>query len=342
MICQAIKYRRLSALLFLLVITLLTNSAGAQTEEFGRSLKVEYRQTSSHPLPFQAVRLQTVWRNVGKKTLNIKILPDRAFQIAYVTPAEGLVKSRPRGSLIIWPRNNTSHTHLDYKNTITSPFRPGEELSASFAIAAYWKSFEYLHSFFPKEGRYVSRVKVYDYKSPPILIQIYEPKGNDYEIYRMLLEDKKLAGAMLCPSAVPHPDTIPKIKEIIRRFPKSSYTDYAHYALGRRIFKGDLDTTSHPLKKLPYKQRMEAIAHLKKINFKRFAYAPLALGMLRKLLVATYNNREAKKIALQLDTDYEDAFFRLLDLAHRLTREEWKKLNPRKPHKPRNKSRKKK
>ncbi len=113
---------------------------------------------------------------------------------------------------------------------------------------------------------------------------------------------------------------IPPLRKLIADHPKSSYADYARFALARWLFydkeHGNIELAAKAMKELDHEH---------------FAYGDYSLSLLREILKGMGSRDEAERVAARLDKAFPDSPQRLEDLALRVSQEEWNKLNPRKP-----------
>lgn len=121
---------------------------------------------------------------------------------------------------------------------------PKESDSISQACAAEWSfergSFRDGRPLFPRAGTYelrhsytVPRENEFRVLEANVLVRIAEPMGSDHTIYESLRKDAKLAEAMMSPVHASDLETTTKLRELVERFPTSSYADYARFALAR-------------------------------------------------------------------------------------------------------------
>lgn len=192
-----------------------------------------------------------------------------------------------------------------FQNQQAEPWflEPGERMSVSDPIAAQWQNrrgwipFDKVEALFSKPGvysiKYTCRVAgstvlyVEKQPDPEVVVEstldivVREPKGDDKIVCDLLAKNPVLAATLMMAinippdlygKPVPDPAVIPAIKNIIEKHPKSSYADYAHFALARWH--------------LTQNKNADAIAELELIQAHDWAYQPNVLVMLRKLLEA--------------------------------------------------------
>jgi hypothetical protein len=153
---------------------------------------------------------------------------------------------------------------------------------------------------------------------------VSEPKdGTDIAVYRLLAANPDLAWTFLLPitTRFDRPDTR-LLERIVRDYPKSSYTDYARFALARAYVGGTFDAST-----APDTAKEAAIALLQKIDYKTFAHGPSALILWLK--IAPEKDRD--RIRKQLDTEFADSFEWLAEQAESMTPDDWEKLKKEAP-----------
>jgi hypothetical protein len=69
-------------------------------------------------------------------------------------------------------------------------------------------------------------------------VEVKEPQGDDKKVWELLQKDEQLAGALMCPVDAPSDDVRPKLIQLLKDYPKSSYAPYARFALARHYFNG--------------------------------------------------------------------------------------------------------
>ncbi len=118
-----------------------------------------------------------------------------------------------------------------------------------------------------------------------------------------LVDDSALAAAMVSPvtrsDRVPHEPTIRSLERIVLRYPRSSYADYARFALARTYLKGNDKATE-----ASEEQKTAAIALLESINAREFAYGADVLLLLESIIGDT---KKGDKLRAALRADYADA-----------------------------------
>jgi hypothetical protein len=115
-------------------------------------------------------------------------------------------------------------------------------------------------------------------------IVVGTPQGDDAAILQLLKQDEALAFVLMRPVDRPEETLIPKLKDLIEQFPKSSYADYARFALARGYWRGiGVHPPSRRVATALAADQLQKIvenrwdATLKKVVPSRFAYLPNAL-----------------------------------------------------------------
>jgi hypothetical protein len=214
------------------------------------TLKLEV--VGSAPLPYQAIRLQMTLHNISSNTLGPIQSIDRCAGAWVKRPTENDF-SGYRGSIRMFdserPHNITNTQHINYQGPLR--LKPGEESSASFVVAAEWLDRQgQLHpsgtgiAIFSKPGIYVIKgFYLIDGQKEKWIeaiteVEVKEPQGDDKKVWELLQKDEQLAGALMCPVDAPSDDVRPKLIQLLKDYPKSSYAPYARFALARHYFNG--------------------------------------------------------------------------------------------------------
>ncbi|MCI0457018.1 MAG: hypothetical protein L0Z62_08570 [Gemmataceae bacterium] len=80
---------------------------------------------------------------------------------------------------------------------------------------------------------YLVDLKRETYVETEITIKVRTPEGDDRHVYEILKRDPALAAALLSAVSVPKKELLPKIEDLIKRFPRSSYEGLARFAKAR-------------------------------------------------------------------------------------------------------------
>ncbi len=212
---------------------------------------------------------------------------------------------------------------------------PGERHYVSFAVAAEWEvkwiiegkkqqAVNHGKSIFPEPGNYSVKC-AYLFEGvrleQTIQIDVRAPKDENESVFQLLQKDPLLASALMCPLDVPQEALIPKLKDIIERFPKSSYTDYARFALARGYWGGSgvypfsrrvaAALAADQLEKVVANLRWEP--KLKKLVPNSFAYLPDALVLFKWAEPAARMG-----VLRKLDREFPDAIVWLEEVASSL------------------------
>jgi hypothetical protein len=216
---------------------------------------------------------------------------------------------------------------------------PDEKECLTFALATRDDVEEIM---FPRAGQYGFHLKYYGMADRPanrqpierLTVYVTEPEGVDATIYRLLDANPRLAKAMIArhtlSSELPDGATVSLLERIVLRYPRSSYADYARFALAR-VYLGGNDKIT----KASEDAKHAARALLEAIDYKRFAFAPTAQYWLKGI---TVDPAKVAKIQAILETDFADSIEFLAEQAETITTEQWVKIRegailrgPRKP-----------
>ena len=138
----------------------------------------------------------------------------------------------------------------------------GESISYSFAVAADWGGeIDGLYAASPFFEKFGNCELIWGYQAAPprnfysVTIKptfnaqdedVSEPAyselfgdGVNRQPSAMISNDRILIDALLSPINSPDPDTTTKLRQIVEKYPKSSYRDYARFALARAVIKND-------------------------------------------------------------------------------------------------------
>ena len=287
-------------------------------------------QVGPKPLPFQAPRIRLTLRNIGDRV-------------------EGPYSNFPGGRIKFFASNQLDYHmiharflwfdgfHLadrDGKNP--QSVEPDYELSTTVALAPVrfeiegrgkGRLFADARPHYFMEG-WVEPGRRPDYEifSQPIVVEVAEPKRGELELFLRLKGQDDLLDAMAIPWGRFEDDLVPKLEALVKDHPKSSYANYARLALARRLTLG-IRVSDPPTDA----DLVEALELLRGIDHKNFGYGDYSLALSRQILHKLQSADEEREVAAELDKTFPDSLVRLDDLAQRLTPEEWKKLNPRKP-----------
>jgi len=259
-------------------------------------LELTVVNVGTSPLPFQALRVRLGLKNTSKNKLGPLWALDESFGAMIKTPGSESFRAahdyHQRHSIFVGsgttPRQRTnSYTELE--------LRPNDETLVSFAFGADWgDDRKTSRPLFDQPGEY--QVKCYSsvvqtpWLEKVIKVQVQEPKGADRVVHDMLAADNALACALMSPQLIPAKDLIDKLTQIVEKHGKSSYADYARFALARAYFGGN--------------EVNKGISLLQATALSPFAYQPNVLIALR---IRLRDENESKKIADWLNREHFDA-----------------------------------
>jgi hypothetical protein len=295
-------------LLGLLSFGLVPSVTGAVDDIYGpldpKDVELQVEQPQESICPFQAIRLRCTLRNISKATLNRAVLLDNGVALWIKGPYDKAF-SRPPQSILLFPKGrptNPSSASGMY-NRVPLFLEPGEKTSVSFAFAASWRTQEGAklpddqgEPIFAEPGTYLVKCDYcVDNKQNKLIekvlkVHVRVPGGQDKAVYDLLKNDRQLTSVLMRPVDTPAKETVSKLKEIIEKFPESSYVPYARFALARAYLNGlGLDTASSRVRRAFAGDELEAVikhgydAQAKKIIPNTFPYRPNALVLLSHL-----------------------------------------------------------
>ena len=221
--------------------------AGAQASP-GTSLRIE--QLGADPLPYQAVRVRIILRYESEGILANLPMHGLRFFIGPVNkesqPVRGVIPSPNRESSVISTENVWSIVDSDLHYNLSK----AEQVTWSYVFS--WHELGVLNPksrapLFPEPGSYELRV---EYRLPDqanypgylrkagLKIRVPEPVGDDKIVYQLLKENQELAHELALPIHDPLDSVYDQIREIVQKYPESSYANYARFALARRHLHG--------------------------------------------------------------------------------------------------------
>lgn len=212
-------------------------------------VKYEARQVSAPPYPYQAVRVQ--WRVVNDRGVPLLRCapPDALFESPSVLREHERRPVRAHGAMV-WidsPYRNTPNTTTrERRNGIGYPLLPGECSSGSGSLAATWarnnKPLRVGDPVFTVPGRYRISVTLshprQERPSLAIEVEVLEPQGAEKQACDALEDDRVLRSALMSPVDVPGFSLAPRLRRFIDQYGKTSYADYARFALARHFLRG--------------------------------------------------------------------------------------------------------
>jgi len=309
-----------SALRLLAAAALAINSAGVERCRASgvQADCIEFRTdlVGVAPCPFQAARIRVTVRSIGKEPVGPIVVDDSAGIYLIKGPSETDYK-KAWGSRLVRDISRGTHDTARELNNVRYPIflKRGDACSATCPSAAEWKneSGNWLSNnvgkpLFTKGGaysikcRYILEAKPdgsYRYAETTLSIQVREPEGDDKLIYAVLEKNARLASAVMSPQHVPDKDLVDKLSEIVDKYPKSSYVDYARFALARAYFAGNYQLEFNREERVA-----KGISLLQATAASPFAYQPNVLMVLRNHL---RDEAETKKITDWLNREHYDA-----------------------------------
>lgn len=295
-------------LLVFLLSSLVPTARGAADDIYGpldpKDLELEVEQPQESICPYQAIRLRCTLRNISKSTLKHAVLLDDGVAF-WIRGHSEKTFSRPPHCILLYPegRSTIPSASSGFSTKVPLFLGPGEKTSVSFAFAAAWRDnrgerlpIDRGNPIFAEPGIYVIKCgycvdnKENKFIEQTLKIHVRIPEGQDKDVYELLKNDQQLASALMRPVDVPAKEAVPKLKDIVDKFPKSSYVPYARFALARAYLHGlGLDTTSSRVRRAHSGDELEAVIkqhyneEIKKVVPNNFPYRPNALILLSKI-----------------------------------------------------------
>jgi len=196
-------------------------------------------------LPYQAARCQGRLRNVSGRALGpIHPLEDSTGWAAILGPGERpFAQLRARMYIRDLAGEDTSGLRVSWKaRSVPIVLADNESVWASKVLALVTNNLEPINDrrdrpLFVEVGEYTLQIP-YPYFQRPVFqssitVEVRQPRGDDATICKQLRADEKLAVVMASPVHVPDEDQLPLLVELVERYPKSSYADYARFAVAR-------------------------------------------------------------------------------------------------------------
>ncbi len=299
----------------------------------------QFEQLGGTIRPYQAVRLRFTLRNIGRKRIG-PVQLDYGGALSIKAPNQDAYY-RPSGHMLVFDRDRSpgGTSAITPRETMNSRasllLDQDERISASLAFAACWRDVdgrrlpagggqaifeepgEYLikcrFRADPKHGEYIERV---------LKVHVLPPEGQDKAVCELLDKDAVLASALMRPVDAPDKEVFPKIKDIVERYPESSYADYARFALARGYLRGiGISPHSQRVAWALAADQLEKVIQdrydpkVRKFLPKDFAYMPNALILMR---LVDLHAKEAS--LLRLHQEYTDALEWIEEFASLLTR----------------------
>jgi len=270
-------------------------------------LKIEILNDVTYP--HQALRARITLKNVSERRLgplypaiNGLTLKGPLESKFHVVPAPLYGKDRPTlpsNAGFMWDK-------------VPLFLEPNEYISVSRPVAVWRRDGG---TAFPKPGTHFLKCtyrvadKEAKYLEKVIQFKISEPKGEDGEFYRLLQKHAGVAWAMSHPIQPPDKEDLPLIKELIRKYPQSSYAPYAHFALARAWISGvEKPSASRRICQAMIADELDKIIKhrldpvRKVVVAESFPYRP------RALILQSYADIAGRRTTLRyLHTQHEDA-----------------------------------
>ena len=204
---------------------------------------------------------------------------------------------------------------LQHSGEVPITLRPREKVSVSSGFCGTyppgvgdhrWHTFFPIATLFPEPGVYQLKTETradllwHEKKGPDILpvsvtITVRAPQGDDKAFCEHLQRDKMLASLLLWPINIPEEQHLPKLRQMILEYPKSSYTPYARFALARYYY----------VRKASKAEREKGVQILRELlepERPDFPYEPYAIAALLEM-----DPTSREKYAPIMDREYCDA-----------------------------------
>ncbi len=244
-------------------------------------------------MPFQAVRVRITLQNISKERIGpLRPLedvvraptvkgPEDGYHREYWAgfPPEGVQRSNVY-PMITWttmPAAMRTPHYLDVgeRVSITTTFpmsRAVRNKGSEFQFLAPEPGRYSLKYHYPVGGDWDGRDRVIE---QTIEIQVRPPRGDDKIVFELLQKDLRVVSALLS-SGTPVWDVAPTLKEIIEKYPHSSYADYARLAFAKLLHHAPAADLVRPISFYRLDEKH------KKLVTGQFAYQPQALILLKK------------------------------------------------------------
>ena len=299
------------ALLSLITCAVALSSATLQAAK-PHKWAVVNEQVGPIPLPFQAAIVRRSHRNLGKHEIEAE------YPYCGVIPLfrrPGDADFRELGAL-----DGRIHGLVSGNKEVPLSLRPG--FQASIVVRVGLRYHRRWEPVFTEPGTYTLQF----YSGEQLEILVDKPRGADKVICNLLRTNPSLAEAVHSYHEIPEEDLVTPLRRIVNLNPKSSYADYARYALARWYTWREYNWSAP---KIPVEDRQRVAALLSSID-ERFAYAPHAL-ILRFHVLQSMHSPEADEVLATLEQVHFDSSEYLDFLSGRLNQDEWNLRNPRAP-----------
>ncbi len=299
------------------VLTLLAASLSAAPD----AVDLTVEQVGDSPFPYQGIRVRITLRNSGQKDIADLKLPEHyCFLIEMKGPTDS--SSQPIGKskggvdwLNLRPRfvtEATAFAQLAAKHRLA--LKPGEKLTISgvFQGSPTRPSI----ALFSTPGNhsllwgysYQPDVRGFSAKANPFAAVVQKPEKDEVTVANLfvdhlpLIRDYTLALIYRDSSGL-RMETVRALETIVNRYPKSSYADYARFALADYCLQRNVKDGSQPI---PEADVVAAIKYLEAINVTKFAYGADTLIRLRNLC-RDKEPEKAKMLEIELRRHFWDA-----------------------------------
>jgi hypothetical protein len=270
----------------------------------GLELLVE--QIGPAPLPHQSVRLRLTLRNSGKQEIKqLRIVDGPCFlrkvkgprDVGYRYPDKA-ASPRETGTYGFQSRDlfRVELNSMWANERLT--LKPGDRIAVSGTFGP-WQPGD---GVFSEPGDYLLEMAYvtddFTLRAKPYKVKVAKPTGDDAEAVKLLSDNKSQLDAVIFCLRTSHialgGQTASMLEKLIRKYPKTSYADYARLAL----------TRSGPVKQLA------------DVNTQQFALGADVLLLLRK---HAKDKVAIEQIETKLATDYYDSYEWIKDQAERVT-----------------------
>jgi hypothetical protein len=276
-------------------------------------------------LPYEPIRVRLTLKNVSRARVGpmVRIEDFGSFEIK--GPGDKHFKM-PSWELSDpdQPIPDMPDQHADAPNILG----PGEQTSVSFAFAADWdKRDERCRNgcpLTPEPGDYTIKCSFdIDVKKKTLVektldIEVRKPKtADDAAVYDMLKKDPALAGAIMQSVGAPDKDTVAKLEQLLVHHKRSTYADYARFAVAR-----------YGVRSKDEQLYADAVKELKSLAGRDFAYRPNAIIALIKT-----GPQDLDDLKALMNREYFDSIEWLEFVAKDMKAQEWKEFRKLTPDK---------
>jgi hypothetical protein len=172
--------------------------------------------------------------------------------------------------------------------------------SERFQIPSFFARSGIYHLFYLYYGSAPTRQPVREYVTGRVTFEVRKPEGDEAKAHDLLANNDALVRLLLAPEidseALPDAETVKAAYSLLKRYPNTSYADYARWSLALLALSG-----SDKIDKSTAEQKAVARILLGDINTRTFAYAPRALVLMRQIAEDEKGRKQAEEL---LDKDY--------------------------------------